>query len=351
MTEIKWVTAGRQELVTMSNELIEVTVSPNRGADILSVRHLPSNAEILWRDPRSLDNPPSDAPSLSDEASFYDGYAGGMQELFPNTGPACNLFGATLPFHGEACRVAWSAETEISPGLVSLVTQAILTRYPFQLQRTMSISEGSPRLRITSTVTNLTDRALPALWAFHPAFGHNLIAGPTRLYGDFDGCVSHPGSLNGSRTFEAGARVDLMTLGGQTRALDLLRPESHTGDLLYLTSRTGWFAIRNEGTGLTAAMTWPSDVFRCLWLWQECHNDFGYPWWGRHHIVGVEPHSSYPMAGLADAHSRSDALVVRPGHPLTATVTLSCDLTPGDAFVPAGVSTDGLIQWRPTHEG
>ena len=161
VTEIKWVTVGRQELVTMSNELIEVTVSPNRGADILSLRHLPSNAEILWRDPRSLDNPPSDAPGLSDETSFYDGYAGGIQELFPNTGPACNLFGATLPFHGEACRVAWSAEDAISSLLDDYGIEGLLSEDERMIERRFHSCRWTPAVALTHSLSrSATDRAL-----------------------------------------------------------------------------------------------------------------------------------------------------------------------------------------------
>ena len=49
-----------------------------------------------------------------------------------------------------------------------------------------------------------------------------------------------------------------------------------------------------------------------LWYWQEFGASEGYPWYGRHYNIGLEPFSSYPTDGLAEAVANGSALVWRP---------------------------------------
>ena len=39
----------------------------------------------------------------------------------------------------------------------------------------------------------------------------------------------------------------------------------------------GWYALSNDALGLGFALTWPLEVFSCLWLWQELGGTLDYP--------------------------------------------------------------------------
>jgi hypothetical protein len=49
-----------------------------------------------------------------------------------------------------------------------------------------------------------------------------------------------------------------------------------------------------------------------LWFWQEFGGTVGYPWYGRHWNIGLEPFSSYPTNGLAEAVTNGTALELAP---------------------------------------
>jgi hypothetical protein len=50
-----------------------------------------------------------------------------------------------------------------------------------------------------------------------------------------------------------------------------------------------------------------------VWYWQEFGGTTGYPWYGRNYNVGLEPFSSAPSLGLAEAAANGSALTLEPG--------------------------------------
>jgi hypothetical protein len=57
---------------------------------------------------------------------------------------------------------------------------------------------------------------------------------------------------------------------------------------------------------------WDATVMPYLWFWQEFGGTIGYPWYGRHYNVGLEPFTSYPTNGLAEAVANGTALELPP---------------------------------------
>ena len=49
-----------------------------------------------------------------------------------------------------------------------------------------------------------------------------------------------------------------------------------------------------------------------LWYWQEFGATEGYQWYGRPYTTGLEPFSSYPTNGLAEAVENGTALTFGP---------------------------------------
>ncbi|BDZ47476.1 hypothetical protein GCM10025866_33850 [Naasia aerilata] len=93
--------------------------------------------------------------------------------------------------------------------------------------------------------------------------------------------------------------------------------------MLYARTDAGWYVVHSSATGHAVGVTWPAKTFPCLWIWQECEDPAGYPWWGRHHIVGVEPHSATPAHGVAEDVRAGSALWLAPGVPLSAAFRLA----------------------------
>ena len=337
--------ADTRELVQLSAGDLTVFVDPTRGMDIRQIVHRPTATPVLWQRPVGATAPD---PLDQSSESFYDRYAGGVQELFPNAGPACTVEGAPLPFHGEACRVGWSTTVGRDESWSWCDGVVELDRYPFRVERRISVAVGAPLVRIEARITNLSARALPVMWGFHPVFGPDIVADAAQIYADPVAVRSHPDPFGVRQVFPPSTaarwRPDEPDVPAASR---LLPADSHSADLLYLTCDSGWYAIRNEQTGLCVWMRWPVDIFPYVWLWQECHDPAGYPWWGRHHIVGVEVHTSMPASGLSAAIENGTARVVPAHGSLEAELLLGIGVVPISHGTPVGVAADGTIRLTP----
>ncbi len=317
----------------LENDLLSVTVNPERGADILSMIWRPTETEILWRNPRVGGLPPLRGDYDPDPRSYFDNYPGGVQELFPNAGAATEIEGTTLPFHGEALRRPWAVEHTES----TLTCTTVLTRYPFAMTKTFRLDGGV--LHISALVENISETELPVHWGFHPAFNTGTVARSGRVYGPFEAVTSHPDSFSSSQRHAPGSLVDASPVDG-VGGFDLAPQGSRTADLLYATVSEGWFGLRSPGTHLLVTMSWPADVFPELWIWEEAHAPGGYPWWGTAHIVAIEPHTTSPFAPL---ESEPAALRIPGGE------TLKIDLTLGvqpinQEELPLGMDTTGVAR-------
>ncbi|GAB3121406.1 DUF4432 family protein [Glaciibacter psychrotolerans] len=328
---------------TLTNEFLSIEIDPNQGADLVSLMHRESGEELLWRDPRtSARSGTAPLPMFAD--SFYDTYRGGMQELFPNTADSSVVMGVTLPFHGEACQLAWSVRREHRYGSDRLVCMTDLTRYPVRMERTISLVPGEPTLRIRSEIVNLSARALPYTWAMHPAFSRAVTAEPSVLYAPFACAVSHPDKFSENQSFAPGEVVGGGSVEGVS-TLTLNANDAGTTDLLYAQPDQGWYTLRNESSGLTVSMGWPVEQFPELWIWQECRGVGDFPWWGQHHIVAVEPHVASPSRALAEHIVAGTARELAPHGRLSAEFTLSAELTSLDQ-IPQGLDTRGRVVLR-----
>jgi hypothetical protein len=65
---------------------------------------------------------------------------------------------------------------------------------------------------------------------------------------------------------------------------------------------------RKVGFGLR----WEGDVFKYLWYWQVFGGGEGYPWYSRTYNIGLEPWTSMPTSGLAEAIRQGTQLTLGP---------------------------------------
>lgn len=275
--------------LALRSDAVEVTLLPDKGCDIVQVRHRPTGTDLLFTTPWA-DAPARTAPAAADTAtSWLTAYRGGWQVLLPNAGADRTAGGAALGFHGEAALVPWR-ELEVRPERAVLETRLVTA--PLHLRRDIVVDR--PVLRVTETVTNDSPDAQRVAWAHHPAFGPpfldegcRLTTGARTVIADADapGTVLAAGSRHGWPTAHAadGAEVDLRRVPG---------PGERREVFAALTDFSSPFAaIVNPRLGLGAGLRWSAACFPHAWLWQEVHATAGFPWFRRAYVVAVEPSS------------------------------------------------------------
>ena len=281
-------------IIHLTNGPVKLSVDLNRGADITSYRDDRIGGEVIWRREPAL-SISGDSPELNHNTqAFYDSYQGGIQELFPNTADPTTVLGADLPFHGELCRTPLEVTNQSES---SVTVTGVLKRYPVRVSRTIEISsEGI--VHLATTVTNLSGRQLPYSWALHPVFSEFFTGSGSRVWCKSSGATAHPEPFSSSQAYTPGATVEL-SAGALGDEIALSEPDSGTADLVYIDVTDNWFQL-GRPDDWNIAMRWTNEDFNCVWLWQECHVDADWPWWGQYHVVGVEPHTTSPAATLAE---------------------------------------------------
>ena len=329
-----------QELEEVAGSGLIALINARRGGDVLSLRHVDSDCELLWQSRSARDAIPSAGPLSHIRPSFYDEYPGGIQELFPNTAESTCVDGAELPFHGESCRIPWRIHPRDPGNNHDLTLSAQLNRYPVLMQRTISVDGDLPILRLESKIINLSSRPLKYSWAYHPALGEALLHGSSSLYLSRQEFVAHPTEFSKAQRWAPGSQVPL------ERAEDLwvhrFRQSREVGaDLLYADGADGWFIARNDQTGLTVTASWDAKEMPRIWVWEECHDPTGYPWWGMEHVVGLELHSSAPAGELASLPVGDGLRVLEGLQTRQAFLKLAVTFTSPSA-TPVGVDASGL---------
>jgi hypothetical protein len=299
----------------LENDLLAVTVLPEKGADIHSLVWKPQALDILWKAPWGLSATGAAALAAGTEAAWMDQYAGGWQVIFPNGGDACTYRGAPLNFHGEASLSAWNCAARRDGKGLDLSLK--LRRSPFALSRALTLEENSPALLIADTIENLGEEPLHYMWGQHPAFGRPFLDG-CRLQVPAKRFLAHDVEISPSCRIAAGAAGPWPVLTGKNGAPVDLRvvplADERVTEFGYLTDLDdGWYALVNRERNLAFGLAWPREIFPYLWFWQELRGSFGYPWYGRCSVMAIEPFTSIPGAGLERAIARGTAPVLPPG--------------------------------------
>ena len=345
----EWTLRGMRAAV-LENELLRVVVLLDRGAEIVEFRYKPSDIDPLarWGE---LRNPAYDRPSItSSSGTFLDYYVGGRQESLPNGGPPVVHKSAEYGQHGEVCLVPWTSEVvEDTPERVSLRCTVRALRTPLLLERTMTLERGRAVLTLDERLTNEASESLDVMWGHHIAFGLPFLAEGATITTSAQRVVVE-GEMDGftpcrAQVDQNGSWPHVIGANGAPLDPSVVPPrETASGrEMAYLSDFDGaaWYAITNATTQLGIAVRWNSTVFRYLWLWQELGSERGYPWWGRAYAVALEPWTSMPTAGLAEAVARGTQLVLQPGQIVSTQLTAT-------AFhnIPAisGVDVDGTVR-------
>ncbi len=321
------------DTVVLENRTLRVQVLAGRGADVVELLHKPDDTDFVSLRGEGI-VAPADVPA-SDPADgtggFFDVYRGGWQEVVPNGGAPSQHDGARYGQHGEVCLVPWDVEIVAdAPERVEIRCEVAVGRTPLRLRKSFALDAARPRLEIREQLTNESGVEQRAMWGQHVAFGAPFLRPGCRIVlPDGLRVLPHPEPVGPTGRRVAGDREHRWphATGPDGDPVDLALVPEHgaPSEMLYVTGfDVGRYEIvAPDGPGLR--VDWDATVLPYLWIWQELGATTGYPWFGDAYTVGLEPFSSYPTNGLAEAVANDSALRIAPGATLaldwSATVT------------------------------
>jgi galactose mutarotase-like enzyme len=144
---------------TIANDLAELTVIPQLGAKIVSLRNRHSGHEWMWR-PRPFMRLFRNKP----EAPFETGPLIGADECIPTVSP-CFWQHELIPDHGELWSIPWQIDESLLAQNI-LGTCARFPVSPFTLQRQISLRRSE--FVFDYKLISHSRQPQRFLWAFHP---------------------------------------------------------------------------------------------------------------------------------------------------------------------------------------
>ncbi|PDQ36243.1 MAG: hypothetical protein B5766_01845 [Candidatus Lumbricidophila eiseniae] len=306
-------------IITLHTDTIELVLDPRRGAEILSVRELVSNSEVMWSTPwrERAEQIVSGSPviGLNSQDRFLAGYRGGWQTLCPNAGPERTVHGAGVGFHGEVAVSAWTVSSATS---TTASLHLDLLTVPFRVVRTVTVSGSSVRQQ--DTIHNLSEERIDFDYSQHPAFGADLLADPCVIETTATRYTTDPettGTLPAGQvstwphgTTVEGAPLDLAQVPGPpVRQLVFGWLEGFA---------TGGYTIRNTRTNLQVSLEWDATQLPYAWVWEELNFSTGFPWHRRARVLAIEPASCHTSGS-----ARRTTLALAGGEHITIPLTLT----------------------------
>jgi hypothetical protein len=329
------------EPVTIESAALRVSVLPAVGGTIAAIVHRGLGASVLGTVPWTPISAPLDSGAAPDEPVWLTRYGGGWPILFPNGGDACAFEGVFHGFHGEGSITPWVAEK------VDGATLRLRRRFaavPVEMRRDLAV-EGE-LLTIREQVSMKGEKAVRVMWGHHPTFGSDLLAGPFEIQSGARRVVVDDDYDPANNPLKPGASGNWPLVPGKRGAFDLGRPGGKMAALACLQDFDGaWASIRRLDDSLAAALSWDSAIFPYAWLWYELGGTHQPPWDGKARLIGIEPNTTWPATGLAQADRRGGRLLaLQPGAEIATTVRLH-------VFKPQGailtVDAAGLAISRP----
>ncbi len=185
-----------------------------------------------------------------------DWWTGGIDDAIP-TGHPCVFAEEELPYLGEAWSLEWSARQE-GDEVVRFTRDGVIT--PFRIERRMELRSGEPFVRIQHTVTKLGSRQFDFIWGIHPGLPvgpATRIQVPARRGHVYE---SWPNDRLGSRDLAYDWPLSEIVEPGPNA--------SGTWDLHFATElEAGWLAVWDAEWRCGFGVTFPHEVFRCVWVW------------------------------------------------------------------------------------
>lgn len=321
-----WTYRGHKAVV-LENELIRVIALADKGADVYSFVHKPSDTDFMWRTPWGVRDPSKFVPTTGTAGSLWlDQYEGGWQTVVPHGGYTDTVYGADMGLHGELNTMPWDCTViEDTPKRVAVRFRAKGVRMPFSAEKTLSIEAGNAVLTVDESVTNESEEACECVWLEHIALGGAFLSDKCRLYLPPSRVINHPVDVAPTSKLKPGYEGQWpksKLKSGLDIDFSRVPPKSDRSlDMAYFTDMDeAWYAMTNEELGVGFAVSFPSKVFKYLWYWRNFAGGWGYPWYGRCYNVGLEPCTSFHNGGLRQAMENGTALKFKAGETVRATL-------------------------------
>lgn len=121
----------------VQNELIQIVILVDKGAEIVQFLYKPLDIDFLWHSPNPLRTASAFVPIGGEPTSpFFDRWSGGWFEVLPNGGSACQYKGASFGFFAETINLPWEYRIlEDTPERVSIGLWVKLYRTPLLLKK------------------------------------------------------------------------------------------------------------------------------------------------------------------------------------------------------------------------
>ncbi len=314
---LEYIYKGMQT-VFLENEKLRIGILVDKGTDIFEFSYKPRDQDFVWLSAKGVHNPVSSLSTSPDlMATFLDSYLGGWQEILPNGGAPSSYEGAQFGQHGEVSNLAWDYRiVEDTVEQVAITFSVRLQKVPFFLEKTLRLRAAESCLFIEEDLVNESDVSLHAMWGHHITFGYPfldescIIRLPEHVTVSPHATSIHPHGrrINGEKhytwPFVEGS-------DGERINLSQIPPRGTMSEMVYLQHfQQGWYEIINRQKGLGLRVEWDVQRMPYLWFWQEYGASTAYPWYGRTYTIGLEPFSSYPTDGIAQAVANNTALVL-----------------------------------------
>lgn len=299
----------------LENELLSVLVLPGKGGDILEFRDKRADVNVLWQSHHNWQPPESRYVPSQSAGTWMDHYPGGWQLNLPLAGFTEDFGGVPYGVHGESALIPWDHRiVRDDEEAVSIELSVELVRYPFYVERVLTLPAEESRLRIEESITNRGGVELEYVWQQHITLGPPLLGPNARLdIPAASGATDDYGPDHRNARLEAGAAFDWPEAPGVSGdTVDLSRipgADSETHDVAYATDlEAGWYAMTNPEIDLGFGIEFPVDPFECVWYWQPFGGDVRYPYFKRNYNVGLEPTTAWP-AGDVPAAQRENGTI------------------------------------------
>lgn len=302
------------DAVFVENRHLRIMILPGKGGDILEFRDKRTDVDVLWHAEHNWQPPDSRTVPSVGPTTWLDHYPGGWQLNLPLAGFTDDFGGTPYGLHGESALIPWESTTVADDESVTLELRTELVRYPFAVERTLTLPRDEPILEIEESVTNLGGVDLEYVWQQHIALGRPLIGPSARLdVPAGSGVVEAYGPEHENARLESGSTFEwphAPGVDGETVDLREFPPEDSTiHDVAYATDLSdGWYAVTNTDLDLGFGFTFPTDPFECVWYWQPLGGHAESPYWNRNYNVGLEPTTAYPAGDVPDAQRENGTI-------------------------------------------
>lgn len=266
-----------EQAVTLENELLIISILPERGAKIASLVYKPIERELFWQLKGDYTRKPAYGDTFTSEDS--SGYDDMVMTILPGHHTSFPWKDTDLPDHGELWSLPWDVVREGN----SLNCSVSGIKFPYHFSRKVSLEGSSMVLEFCAV--NPTPYDMDFLWAAHGLI--NISPGSSiSVPNGMDRVLN---SVSGNRMSEVEKEYSYPIASGDKKEnfdLSIVPEKNPTGFQKYYFLKPvseGWCSFSDKESGLEIRYEWPLEKVPYLGIWL---NEGG---WADQYNLGIEP--------------------------------------------------------------